>query len=67
VADLKFDPEPQYPQAALQPGDAGKIAEDEWHNQILLWGRRGWSQNARVCRWAVDLGLKAPEGYCGPA
>jgi len=34
---------------------------------MLAWGRKGWAQNARVCGWAVELGLKVPKGYCNPA
>lgn len=65
VADLKVDDEPAYPETALQPGEAGQQDEDAWRDEVLAWGRKGWAQNARVCRWAVDLGLKVPKGYCG--
>lgn len=64
VADLKQEAEPPYPEAALAPGEAGAKAEREWHDKILIWGRKGWAQNRRVCQWAVDLGLKVPPGYC---
>ena len=64
VADLKQEPEPAYPEAALEEGEAGARAEKEWNDKILIWGRRGWAQNQRVCQWAVDLGLKVPTGYC---
>lgn len=66
AADLQYQPEPAYPLAALDPSDAGKAAEDAWRDEVLIWGRTGWRQNARVCKWAVDLGLKVPAGYCGP-
>ena len=64
VADLAQTAEPEYPIAALEPGEAGAKAEKEWNDKILIWGRKGWAQNARVCRWAVELGLKVPTGYC---
>ena len=67
VADLKVEPEPEYPVAALAPGPAGAEAERKWHDDMLAWGRKGWAQNARVCGWAVELGLKVPKGYCNPA
>jgi hypothetical protein len=65
ASDLAQEAEPPYPVEALQPGEEGRKAEEAWNARILIWGRRGWAQNARVCRWAVDLGLKVPEGYCG--
>jgi len=65
VADLKVDPEPVYPVAALEPGEVGQQAEDSWRDEILIWGRKGWAQTARVCKWAVELGLEVPKGYCG--
>ena len=65
VADLKTDPEPVYPEAALQPGPVGEQAEREWWNQTLVWGRTHRDRVARVCAWARDLGHKLPEGYCG--
>lgn len=65
VSDLKREIEPEYPIEALVPGEEGQKVEDAWRDKILMWGRRGWNQNARVCKWAVDLGLKVPEGYCG--
>ena len=64
VADLKQEAEPAYPEAALEPGEAGAKAEKEWNDKVLIWGRKGWAQNRRVCQWAVNLGLKVPAGYC---
>lgn len=66
VSDLAQIVEPAYPIEALAPGEAGRAAEDAWRDQILIWGRTGWAQNARVCRWAVDLKLAVPPGYCTP-
>lgn len=64
VADLRQEAEPEYPIAALEPGEAGAKAEKEWNDKILIWGRKGWAQNRRVCQWAVELGLQVPTGYC---
>lgn len=64
AADLKPQPEPEYPIEALQEGETGAKAEDAWQDRILIWGRTGWAQNRRVCQWAVDLGMKVPDGYC---
>lgn len=64
VADLKQQPEPAYPIEALHEGEEGAKAEDAWQDRILIWGRTGWAQNRRVCQWAVELGMKVPDGYC---
>ena len=64
VADLKQQDEPVYPIEALHEGEAGAKAEKQWNDRILIWGRTGWAQNRRVCQWAVDLGMKVPDGYC---
>lgn len=64
AADLRAEPEPAYPATALEPGPAGEAAEREWWNKILLWGRGEHDRVQRVCKWAVDLGFKAPPGYC---
>lgn len=66
VADLRVDPEPTYPEAALEPGPTGQLAEEQWWTDVLGWGRTHHDRLARVCKWAVDLGLEVPEGYCGP-
>lgn len=65
VADLSPAIEPPYPAAALQPGQAGEDAEAAWWNRILLWGRGEHAKVARICKWAVDLGLEVPKDYCG--
>ena len=64
ATDLKAAPEPAYPEAALQPGPAGEAAERAWWNDVLLWGRDNRDRVTRICKWAVDLGFKAPPGYC---
>lgn len=65
VADLKVEPEPTYPEAALALDDAGEAAERAWWNDVLLWGRDHQGKVARICTWARDLGLEVPAGYCG--
>jgi hypothetical protein len=64
AADLKQEAEPEFPLAALEPGEEGVKAENAWRDKVLIWGRRGWQQNRRVCQWAVDLGMSVPTGYC---
>lgn len=64
AADLAPRAEPAYPVAALEPGEAGARAEKKWNDAVLIWGRTGWAQNKRVCKWAVDLGMVVPSGYC---
>jgi hypothetical protein len=56
--------EPPYPDEALQPGPAGEAAEDAWWNSVLLWGRDEHGKVERICKWAVDLGLEVPDGFC---
>lgn len=62
--DLKPGIEPEYPLAALDPGQAGKDAEDAWWNKVLIWGRGEHGKVQRVCRWAVELKMDLPAGYC---
>lgn len=64
AADLAQDAEPEYPLEALQEGDVGKAAEDAWRDKVLIWGRKGWAQNRRVCLWAVDMKMPLPKDYC---
>lgn len=64
AADLRAAPEPAYPTAALEPGPAGEAAERAWWNDVLLWGRDNRDRVTRICKWAVDLGMKAPPDYC---
>ena len=65
VADLKVDPEPPYPEAALEPGDAGKAAEDKWWNDVLIWGRVHHDRVQRICQWARELKMDVSGEYCG--
>lgn len=67
-------PEPTLPQqafatdAAGNPTDAALDAEDSWHDAILLWGRDGWNQVGRLCRWAVKVNKGPIAGLdCPPA
>ena len=66
VADLKVDPEPPYPLAALLPGEEGARAEEDWNKQVLIWGRGHRDRVQRICRRSQRLGLALPEGYCEP-
>lgn len=66
VADIKPADEPAYPDTALQPGQAGKDAENAWWNLVLIWGRGEHDKVVRVCKWARDLKMPLPAGYCGP-
>jgi hypothetical protein len=52
VADLKVQPEPAYPVEALTDADA----ERRWNDAVLIWGRDGWRQVGRLCRWANGMG-----------
>ena len=65
AVDLRASAEPGYPAAALEQGLAGEAAERLWWNEVLLWGRDNEDRVHRICKWAVDLGFKAPPGYCG--
>jgi len=60
AADLRTAPEPPYPEAALD----SKAIEDAWWNEVLLWGRDNRDRVTRICKWAVDLGFKAPPDFC---
>jgi hypothetical protein len=64
AADLHAAPEPEYPAAALEAGPAGEAAERAWWNSVLLWGRENRDRVTRICKWSVDLGYKAPPGFC---
>lgn len=55
AADLIQQPEPAYPLAAL----TDPAAEAEWGDAVLLWGRAGWAQVARLCAWAKKTGAGA--------
>lgn len=73
---MASSPEPAYPLAALDTrpmtDTAGRVREvptedaqkvgDAWNDDVLIWGRTGWDQNARVCRWARGLGAKDTAG-----
>lgn len=62
--DLRPRAEPAYPVAALEPGPAGQLAEEQWWKDVLTWGRSEHADKVRICKWAVDLGLDVPQGYC---
>lgn len=64
-ADLTVEEEPAVPAEMLSDDElVAREAEDRFDDSILQWGRRGWRQVARVCRWADDhgmAGLDCPE------
>ena len=72
AADLVVEAEPAFPVAALGtcPSDSrselcpAEEAEKAWWNDMLIWGRVHRDKVARICKWAVDLGYKAPD-HCG--
>ena len=66
AADLRPVAEPAYPVEALQPGEAGRIAEERWWNEVLAWGRSEHAARKRICQWALDLGYEAPADFCTP-
>lgn len=66
AADLRTAAEPAYPAEALLPGEAGETAEAVWWNRVLLWGRGEQAKVQRICKWSVDLGFEAPDGFCDP-
>lgn len=64
ASDLQVEPEPAIPDAALGTGPEAEAAEDAWNDDVLLWGRAGWAQVGRLCRWAKGHGspVECPAG-----
>lgn len=68
--DLRVSPEPTLPPAVFEldqagnPTEAALAAEAEWNDGILIWGREGWLQVGRICRWAEDLAGDVPDLEC---
>ncbi len=66
AADLQVQSEPAYPVKALEPCPTNlrsdpcpaEDAERGHSDATLLWGREGWRQVQRLCRWAKGLGAK---------
>lgn len=54
------------PVEMLAEGPAAEQAEAAWNDDVLIWGRKGWGQVARLCRWARDIGADLPSGWCEP-
>jgi hypothetical protein len=54
VQDLAVEPEPALPVEALSDPDV----EDEWNDDVLLWGRDGWRQVGRLCRFFRGHGME---------
>lgn len=61
AADLRGEPKPLLDPAAID----SEAALDQHEIGLEAWGERGWSAVARLCRWAVDLGM--PDPGCAPA
>lgn len=62
--------EPALPQTVFeatpdgQPTEAALAAEDKWNDDVLIWGRAGWLQVARICRWAENVAGDLPGVEC---
>lgn len=54
IADLQTKPEPVFPEEALTDPDAF----DKWTSEALLWGRDGWLQVGRLCRYFQGHGME---------
>ena len=65
AADLAIEAEPQLDAAALALGSSNESAAalDDYDIAHAAWGRRGWDQVTRLCRWFKDAG--APTLDCG--
>lgn len=59
VADLTVEPEPPLGVEAL----TSEAAYERWNDSIRAWGRKGWDQVARLCRWH---GTRGAELSCPP-
>lgn len=62
AADLVVEAEPQLDMNAVL-NDSG-AALDDYDIAHASWGRRGWAQVVRICRWFRDLGVPTPD--CDP-
>jgi hypothetical protein len=49
---LQVKAEPELPAEALTDPDV----EDQWRDDVLIWGREGWLTVGRICRWAKGHG-----------
>lgn len=52
AVDLVVKAEPTVPDDAL----TDPAVEDQWRDDVLIWGREGWKTVARICRWAAGHG-----------
>lgn len=58
-SDLSVKPEPS-------PADDVLISDEaanEYDAAVLIWGREGWAQVRRLCRWAAGAGMRGLD--CG--
>lgn len=53
AADLQVQPEPDLPAEALTDPEL----EQAWNDEVLIWGRDGWHQVARLCRFFKGHGM----------
>lgn len=53
--------------AVGEPTDAADEAMEQWHDEILIWGRKGWRQVGRLCRNAVTMAGGSIPGLDCPA
>jgi hypothetical protein len=51
---------------AGNPTEAALDAEDGWNDAVLIWGRAGWRQVGRICRWAEEVGGEIEGLDCPP-
>lgn len=68
-----MQPEPALPPEAFEadangePTAAAIEAEEGWNDAVLIWGRAGWRQVGRICRWAEEVGGDIEGLDCPPA
>jgi hypothetical protein len=62
AADLIVEAEPQLDMNAVSEDSAAAL--DDYDTAHASWGRRGWAQVARICRFFRDLGMPTPD--CDP-
>ncbi|WP_052730479.1 hypothetical protein [Sphingomonas sp. SRS2] len=59
AADLIVEAEPQLDAGAVANDSAAAL--DAYDIEHASWGRRGWDQVARLCRWFRDAGAPTPD------
>lgn len=51
--DLAVKTEPVLPVEAFEE----PAVEDQWRDDVLIWGREGWRQVGRLCRYFKGRGM----------